>query len=225
MARQVNLKPFYLGLAALGVAGAGGIWWAKSQAGGSGPAVVDPAPVAGDAFEGYVLGSEAAPVEIVEYADFQCPACAHFAILTGPDVKQRLVATGQVRWRFMDFPLPMHPHAPAAHLAAACAAEQGRFWPMHDQLFFQQSDWSSSRRPERRFREYAGAIGLDVARYDACMEERRYAGRIQATKEAGVARGVGSTPTFVVGNLMVSGSLPYDSLKTLVERVQRRASP
>ncbi len=223
MAESMNLKPFYFGLAAVAVIGIGGLLWARSG-GRSGAEVVEPVSVSVTGFEGYVIGSDAAPVEVIEYADFQCPACAHFAILTGPDVRQRLVATGQVRWRFFDFPLPMHPNAPAAHHAAACAAEQGRFWEMHDQLFFHQSEWAGMSRPARRFRDYAKAVGLDQGQFDTCLESDRYAARIEATKQEAVTRGVQSTPTFIVGNLRVSGSLPYDSLKALVDRAARSAA-
>lgn len=221
MAGSLNLKPFYLGLAAIAAVGAGGIWWARSSAAGGGAETVAPVPVSVGTAEGYVLGNAAAPVEIIEYADFECPACAHFAILTGPDVKQRLVATGQVRWRFFDFPLPMHRHAREAHHAAACAGEQEQFWAMHDQLFFGQQEWVTAGRPGRKFRDYARTIGLDLGRYDDCMDSQRYAGRIEAAKQDGVARGVTATPTFIIGNLRVSGSLPYDSLKSLVDRAAR----
>lgn len=218
MAGSMNLKPFYLGLAVVAVAGASGIWWAARSGGGGGYEAVEPVPVAAGSFAGYVLGSDSAPVEIHEYADFQCPACAHFAILTGTDLKQRLVATGQVRWRFFDFPLPGHQNARAAHHAAACAGEQDQFWTMHDQLFFAQQDWSTAGRPERKFRDYGRAIGLDLDRFDDCMDSRRYAGRIEATKQGGVNRGVSATPTFIIGRTMVSGSIPYDTLKSMVER-------
>ncbi|NIM52114.1 MAG: thioredoxin domain-containing protein [Gemmatimonadales bacterium] len=219
MAGPVNLKPFYVGLGVVAVAGIAAIWWAKE--GGSEARAVDPVPVSAGSFAGYVLGSDSAPVEIVEYADFECGGCAYFAILTGPDVKNRLVSTGRVRWRFRDFPLPQHRNAPAAHLAAACAGEQGRFWEMHDHIFFNQGAWVSDNRPARRFRDYARALGLDLDQYEACMDQQRYAARIQASKDEGVALGVNSTPSFIIGDILIPAALSYDSLVKLVERAER----
>lgn len=220
MAQPVTLKAFYFGLVVVAVAGVAWIWSARS---GGGPTTITEVPAGTTAAHaGYVLGSDTAPVEIIEYADFQCPACATFTILTAPDVKRRLVATGRARWRFRDFPLPSHDKALLAHHAAACAGEQNRFWPMHDQLYLQQGRWASDRRPDRVFRDYAGIIGLDLGQYDACMEEQRYAARIMATKNEGQALGVNSTPSFIVGNQLIAGSVPFDTLAAMVERAANR---
>jgi protein-disulfide isomerase len=226
VARVRNLKPFYLGLAVVAVAGAGWIWMAAK--GGSGAPIsapVDEAAVARAAgFPGYSLGSPDAPVTVIEYADFQCPACAQFAILTMHDVKQRLIAAGRVRWQFRDFPLPGHRHSRLAHHAAACAGEQGRFWEMHDQLFYGQSTWSAERNPYGRFRDYARAVGLDLARYDECMESARYSARIEASVRDGEQLGVSSTPTFIIGNRRYPGFMTYDALRALIDSVAAASS-
>ncbi len=220
MARSINLKPFYFGLGAVAVAGGAWIWMAKAPAGGTTTSVNPDLAGIATGFEGYLLGADSAPVEVIEYADFQCPACAQFAILTMPDVRRRLINTGLVRWRFRDFPLPMHDKANVAHLAAACAGEQGRFWEMHDQLYYNHGVWVRERRAERKFRDFARAVGVELKRYDACIKEGRYAARIAGTKNDGVALGVSSTPTLVIGGLMVAGSIRYDSLRTLVDRAR-----
>jgi protein-disulfide isomerase len=215
------LTGFYVILGAIVVVGAGALWLARRSGEGPGVQVIDsiPAP-ASAAFEGYVLGSDSAPVTIVEYADFECGACAQFAILTGPDIKQRLVQTGRVRWIFRDFPIEGHRNSLPAHLAAACAAEQGRFWEMHDQLYFNHRRWVLEARPARRIRELAAAIpGVDARRFNDCLGSARYQDRILASQRAGVERGVSSTPTFDINNLRVSGAIGYDSLRVLVDRV------
>lgn len=220
MAGQSGLKGFYIGIAVVAVGGIGAIWWARqSSANAGGPTEVGPLPVAGVAFPGYTMGSDSAPVEIIEYGDFQCPACAQFSVLTVPDVKQRLVATGRVRWTFRDFPLESHPNAMPAHLAAACSGEQGQFWAMHDLLYFRHNEWALERRPARRFKKFAESIGLDVDRYEECMDSRRYAGRILATKRDGAALGVGSTPTLIVGNMRIPGAISYDSVRAIVDNL------
>lgn len=217
MAGPRGMRGFYLGLAAIAVIGVVGLWLARQAGRGAGPQVVDPVPLAAGAFEGHVLGSDSAPVTIVEYADFECPACAQFAVLTGPDIKQRLVATGRVRWIFRDFPLDGHRNAMPAHLAAACAGEQGQFWAMHDQIFFNHGRWVSEARPERRLRELARAVGLDGDRFDECLDSGRYRDRILASKQAGIERGVASTPTFEFNGLRVSGALLYDRVRAIVD--------
>jgi protein-disulfide isomerase len=226
MARVKNLKVFYGALAVVTAAGVGWIWMA-ARGGGGAPisAPVDEAAVARAAgFPGYSLGSPDAPISVIEYADFECPACAQFAILTMHDVRQRLVAAGLVRWQFRDFPLPGHRHSRLAHHAAACADEQGRFWEMHDQLFYGQSTWASERNPYGRFREYARALGLDLTRYDGCMESARYSARIEASFRDGEQLGVNSTPTFIIGNRRYPGFMAYDALKALIDSAAAAAA-
>jgi len=217
MARQINMKVFYGVLGAIVVIGAGALWMARSRAGGSVTQIVDaPIPLGTSAFAGYVIGSDTAPVEIVEYADFTCVHCAEFAILQGPDVKRRLVDTGLARWRFRGFALSQASLLPLH--AAACVGEQGRFWEMSDSLMFNQRDWTSSGQPLKDFRDYARAVGADLSEYDTCMEEGRYAARIMVTRDEIANSGIHSTPTFDIGNIRAAGAIPFDSVKALVER-------
>ena len=155
MAAGRSLKPFYIGLVVVAVTGGLMIARSMNQSRGSapGPGVLLPPIALASGPRGVVLGSDSAPVEIAEYSDFQCPFCARFAVLQLPDIRERLINTGRVRWRFMNFPLDGHPNTRPAHLAAACAAEQGRFWEMHDAVYQGQGDWSESRRPNGFFRD------------------------------------------------------------------------
>ncbi len=215
---MAGMKGFYIGLGALAVGGAGVLLVAMSRGAAelpSGPIEVA-AIESGRGWGGYVVGDADAPVEIIEYADFECPACRVQWVMTVQDVKQRLVATGQVRYTFRDFPLSMHVNSRPAHHAAACADEQGMFQQMHDKLFEMQDKWTGRSDAETRFRRYAGDIGVDLGQYDACMEEGRYRGRIQASMEGGAALGVTSTPSFIIGNRLYGGS-SYDQIKAIVD--------
>lgn len=209
------MKVFYAVLGAIAVVGIVAIWMTSMRS-SAGTQILD-APVSVDAaaHPGYVLGSESAPVEIVQYADFRCPACAAFAILQEPDIRQRLVEPGLARLRFRGFPL--HQESLLPHHAAQCAGEQGLFWEMHDQLMLNQNRWMPDQRPLSHFRDYAGAIGLDVGEYNDCMSEGRYASRLLATKDELSSLGLNATPTFDVGTFRVVGAVPYDSLRTLVD--------
>jgi len=222
MAGQQQLKTFYIALGAVAVIGVGLIFMARTKSGGSSLPVEVPAAAAA-AFDGHVLGSDSAPVTIIEYADFECPACAQFAVLTAPDVKTRLVATGEVRWIFRDFPLDGHRNSPTAHHAAQCADEQGKFWEMHDQLFFNHGRWVPERRPDRAIRDLAGAIGLDLRQYDDCMSSGRYQARLLRSKEDGKAAGVSSTPTFDINGRRYTGAFLYDDLKKIVDQAAATA--
>lgn len=181
------------------------------------------APVRAGAL-GHVLGSDSAPVEIVEFADFECPACARFAILEMPYVRERLIPTGRLKWRFMNFPLQGHTNSPAAHLAAACADEQGRFFEMTDAIFNRQNDWATARRPERLLRDYAQGVGLDLSRYESCMDTRRAQPQVDADYAEGERLGVNSTPTFFVNGRMWPGVLVYDAIRAIVDSLAPAAA-
>jgi protein-disulfide isomerase len=168
-------------------------------------------------FRGYTKGAATAPVEITEFADYQCPFCQTFATLQMPTIEQRLIQTGRVRWRYRDFPLEQHPFARLAAHSAACADEQGKYWEQHQRIYDGQSDWSSARDAGPIFRGYAKAAGLDLGRYDACMKAGKYAGRIQASHNEGTQLGVSSTPTLLVGGRLYRGRLDSDAIIKLVD--------
>ena len=174
--------------------------------------------VAGDP-QGYLLGKPDAPVQVIEFADFECPACGQFATLAEPDIRKRLIEPGTINYRFYDFPLPMHKNTWAASNAAACADEQGKFWEMHDQLFNQQDQWNgeATSRPKGKFQEYAKALGLNVDQWEACFDAKKYEPRIKANEQMAQKRGAGQTPTFVIGNRMIGGAISFDHFKALVD--------
>lgn len=224
-------RGFYLALLVVAVVGVGAISWAMQRTRAGATAIVVPEAAAlrpGTARpEGYVLGSASAPVEIVEYADFECPGCGQFATVTEPDVRTRLVNTGQARFRFYDFQVTQgHRNSPAASLAAACASDQGKFWEMHDRLFAGQNDWNTlaTDNPKPLFAGYAQAVGLDAARWGQCYDSRAHLDRLAAHRQEAVRAQVQATPTFVVGNRMLQGGqVTYDALKAAVDSAHRTA--
>lgn len=219
----------------LGVIAVAGIALIAMQARGSGPSprIVAELPP-GDAGQAqpYVYGNANAPVTISEFADFECPACAQFATLTAPDVKKRLADQGLVSLRFYDFPLEQHRNSVLASLSAACAADQNKFWEMHDRIFAGQDAWASrpgesdasaNRRASRMFADYAREIGLDESAWSTCVEEQRHLGRIRANRQLGIQRQIRSTPTFIIGNQIVPGAVSYDALKRYVDQAAAAA--
>jgi protein-disulfide isomerase len=212
------MKRFYGILAAVALVGAGALLYLISRPQVSSiPAnvTIQPSDTAG--FRGYIKGSASAPVEITEYADYQCPFCQTFATLQMPTIEERLIKTGRLRWRYRDFPLQQHPFARLAAHSAACADEQGKYWEQHDRIYEGQGDWAAARDAGDHFRDYARAIGLDLGKYDECMDSGRYAGRIQASLEEGTRAGVASTPTLLVGNRLYQGRIDSDAIRRLVD--------
>jgi protein-disulfide isomerase len=211
-------RGFWLALGLIAVLGLGALGYVASRPKVTSTAI-DPTLPALKA-EGYVIGSPNAPLEVIEFADFECPGCGQFATITEPQVRQELVNTGKVRIRFMDYPLPMHRNTWDASLAAACANEQGKFWEMHDLLFANQDRWNgeTTSKPRPIIADLAKGLGLDMTKYGACMDNETQRAKVQSHLLEAQRRNVNQTPTFIIGDQMVPGALPYDSFKQLVDQ-------
>jgi protein-disulfide isomerase len=222
-ATQAGVKRFYLILAAVALIGLGVLaYLLLRQDTVSIPANVTVQASDTSGFRGYIKGSPDAPVEITEFADYQCPFCQTFATLQMPTLDERLIKTGRVRWRYRDFPLQQHPFARLAAHSAACADEQGKYWEQHQRVYEGQSEWAGARNAAAIFRNYAKSAGLDLNRYDSCMKAGKYAGRIQASYNEGVQLGVSSTPTLLVGDRLYRGRFDSDALIKLVDSLAPR---
>ncbi len=189
--------------------------------------IVDPKIPAGAA-EGHLMGKADAPVQVLEFGDFECPGCGNFATLTEPDVRARLINTGVVGFRFFDFPLVQHKNSFTAHLAAACAEDQGKFWDMHDRIYAGQDEWSDLVRPGFSdplsvFKRYANELGMDVKTWESCVTSQKYTARIKGNQAEGARRNVSQTPTIVIGNKQVN-VVTYDQFKKLVDDVLAEAA-
>lgn len=153
-----------------------------------------------------VRGPAKAPVKIIEYSDFQCPACqkAQAAI-------QYLfeLYPGKIQLTFRHFPLAVHQWAGPAHQAAECAHEQGNFWEYHDRLYGEQPVWSSSNDPTEIFLRYARDLGLDLDRFGLCLVDERIKRRILEEREKGRSLQVSSTPTFFFNGERVVGPVEF----------------
>jgi protein-disulfide isomerase len=186
---------------------------------------VTTAPITPAQAEGYLMGNPNAPVQIMEFADFECPACGNFAVITEPDVRNRIVNTGLASYRFFDFPLPMHPNTMAASNAAACAADQGKFWEMHDELFRNQPEWNgeATHDPKKIFLGYVKSLGMNTDTWEKCFDAQTHQSRILANQAEGNRRKVQSTPTFVIGSRVIPGAMSYDVFKAYVDSAAKEA--
>ena len=169
--------------------------------------------------EGHVLGNPAAPLQVLEFGDFECPQCGNWAVVTEPDVRKRLITPGTISLRYFDFPLPMHKNTWPASNAAACAGEQGKFWEMHDEIFAKQDEWNgeATSRPKSMFVNYAKGLGLDADKFEQCLDAEKYRPQIEANAAEAERRGINSTPTFVIGKRVIPGNIGFDAFKAYVD--------
>lgn len=229
-AKGSSKRPFYTALVLVAIVGAGLIGWAASRSSSAARRVVVPPQGNASQAQGYRMGSPDAPVQVMEFADYECPACANYALITEPDVRQRLIQPGLVSVQYFDFPLPMHQNTWFASNAAACADDQGKFWEMHDRLFAGQDEWNgeATNDPTKIMEGYARELGLDVNKFGQCMETRPHQQRIANNQAEAIRRHVNSTPTFFIGDRMVEGAISFDHFKALVDTIlaeKKQAAP
>lgn len=226
--RPQKKGPFYAILIGVATVAALLIVWQASRPRSSGVVTIDPNTPLPEA-QGYLMGDPNAPVQVLEFADFECPACGTYANLTKPDVVKRLVETGQISFKFLDYPLPIHLNTWDASMAAACANEQGKFWEMHDQIFATQDQWSgeATNRPKAVFSRLAQGMGLNMDQWNSCYDTQKYKLNIAANMKEGEKRMVQSTPTFIIGSKMIPGALGFDTFKAYVDSAlaQKGLSP
>lgn len=176
------------------------------------------------------LGEDAAPVKVVEFADFQCPGCREFSLQVRPRIMP-YIESGLAQLIFYDFPLGgSHVHSFLASRAARCAAEQpapggggeNAYWAMHDKLFQEQSTWSGERSVTDAFVTYAQEIGLDADAFESCLRSDKYADVVTANRMVGDQLGVNSTPTVLVNNRRIGGQSRYlsDMSNELVQALE-----
>jgi protein-disulfide isomerase len=159
--------------------------------------------------KGPAKGPAGAPVTIVEFSDFECPYCSR-----GRTTIEKVMAgyPGKIRLVFRDFPLDFHEKAQKAAEAGLCAEEQGKFWPMHDRMFDAQDKLDVAD-----LKASAKSLGLDAAKFDACLDSGKMAARVKENREAGAAVGVSGTPAFFINGRLLSGAQPLEKFKEVID--------
>lgn len=146
-----------------------------------------------DYSKGNKIGSDSAKVKLVEFSDYQCPACA----AAQPFIKKIMADYPlEVQLTYRNFPLPQHIHSRPAATAAEAAAEQGKFWEMHDKLFETQNQWSGTKDVTSFFLELAKELELDQEKIKEALEKNTFKAKISEDIAEGERLGVVSTPTF-----------------------------
>jgi len=172
-----------------------------------------------------VKGNPNAPVTVIEFSDFQCPFCSRFFQQTLPLIEENYIDTGKIKFVYKDLPLDsLHPNARAAHIAAECADEQGKFWKYHDVLFKKQPQWSNlaSSELQNKFTEFATDMGLKAASFESCLQSPNIADEVNKDTLEAASYGATGTPTFFIGNeedgfVKLVGAQPYQTFQAVID--------
>ncbi|MDO8508155.1 MAG: DsbA family protein [Nanoarchaeota archaeon] len=181
-----------------------------------------------DADDDAVLGDKDAPVEIIEFSDYQCPFCRKFWTETYSQIKKEYVETGKVKFVYRDFPLDsIHPAATPAGIAAECVREKGgdeAYFKMHDKIFTEGNilDGGSATAPVTKtaqfgaveLKKWAKELGYDIG---SCLDSNKYKSEIQNDLAEGSAAGVQGTPAFFVNGKLLSGAQPFSAFKQAID--------
>ena len=164
-----------------------------------------------------IEGSASAPVWVIEVSDFQCPYCRQFHDESYGELKRAYVDSGKVRLAYVNFPLSMHKNAFAASESAMCAAAQNKFWEMHDALFTTQRSWENLPSPQKMFDSLAVAQGVELPAFQKCVSGHLMKPMIEADIDRATKQGVESTPTFLIGGMMVTGAQPIANFRRAID--------
>ena len=173
-----------------------------------------------DPLAGRIRGSRTAPVTVYEMSDFQCPYCRQFALETFPALDSAYVATGKVRWAFINFPLTsIHQNAAAAAEIALCAAKQDKFWPVHDLLYRHQDVWAPLKEPAAFLLSLADSAHLSKTTLLACAKAQSTDAEVRADAEGAQRTGAGSTPSFYIEGGLLVGAQPLPVFRQVLDSV------
>lgn len=163
-------------------------------------------------------GPATAPVTVYEMSDFQCPFCKRFTEQFFPEIEKAYIATGKVRWIYINYPLTsLHPNAVAAAEFAMCAAREGKFWPAHDALFRHQDVWGPLKNPGPFLLSLADTVKVSRARITSCLEKAEMRDLVKRDSDGSVKAGANSTPTFYVEGGLLRGAYPMSVWRPILD--------
>jgi protein-disulfide isomerase len=163
------------------------------------------------------MGDPNAPVTIIEYSDFQCPACKLFHDQAETAMINEYVSNGTVYFVYKPMGNWIGPESAQAAEAAYCAADQDRFWDFHATLFANQGTENSGNYSDRRLVAMAEAIGLDMDAFNNCLDSNKYRDQVNQDRAEGDAAGVQGTPSFSINGKLVGGAISFTQLQQEVE--------
>lgn len=162
----------------------------------------------------HVKGNATSTVLIVEYSDFQCPACKAYY----PVIRQIVAEYGdRIALVYRHFPLvTIHMNAEFAARASEAANKQGKFWEMHDMLFEKQNEWSEAVDPIKYFESYASLIGISVDQFKTDFASKDVRDLVKAERLHGLQIGLQGTPTFFVNGVQIQNPQSFEEFKDII---------
>ncbi len=170
----------------------------------------------------HVQGSASAPVTLIEYSDFQCPACENFYYSVEKLLQDEPTTT--LRFVYRQFPLPQHANAIPSATAAEAAGKQGKFWEMYSVIFKNHTDWTELADASPVFAGYAKTIGLDMDKFAADLKVPTLQAKIQADLQSGQVAGINATPTFFINGKAINNPKSYADFKKLIDEAASTSS-
>ncbi len=166
--------------------------------------------------DSYQTSSTSAQVTIVEFGDYECPACGQ----VNPVIKQLIKDyQDKINFVFRNYPLPQHKNASVAALAAEAAGAQGKFWEMHDKLYETQNNWSQSDKPLDIFADYAKSMNLDVDKFKSDVSSKKYQDKINQDVSDGNNLNITATPTFYINGIVLPGVPSESQFKSAIDQI------
>ncbi|MBI2624423.1 DsbA family protein [Candidatus Parcubacteria bacterium] len=162
------------------------------------------------------LGPADAKVTIIEFSDFQCPFCGRFFRDTEPKIVENYVKAGKVRFVYRDLAFLGEESLRAAE-AAQCAFEQGKFWEYHDALFTNQSGENEGAFKDDNLKRFARDLKLDSAKFDGCLDSRKYRSEVEKDTDDARLAGATGTPTVFINGRIIVGARPYEDFARVIE--------
>jgi len=188
---------------------------ASKQNGVSGGALADSFILDSDNIKGD-RNSTTTPI-LIEYSDFQCPACASYHPMIRKATEE---LSGKFIFIYRHFPLAQHKNARPAATAAEAAGKQGKFWEMHDMIFENQRDWAEAKNAEEIFAGYAKELGLDAVKFKNDLTLKEIKNKVDADYASGIKAGVNSTPSFFLNGKKIANPRDYFELKAAIENAK-----
>jgi protein-disulfide isomerase len=169
-----------------------------------------------------VLGNADAKVTIIEFSDYQCPYCRAFWKNTFPQLKSEYIDKGLARFVYRDFPLDYHDMSQKYAEATECAADQNKFWEMHDKIFAEQEKKGSgttiSGITVKDVKKWAQQIGLDSGAFGQCLDSGKYADEVKKDFADAEKAGLDGIPSFVINGQLLVGAQPFSAFKTAIDK-------
>lgn len=169
-----------------------------------------------------ILGSESAPVTIIEFGDYQCPYCQMWNQQTKPAIEANYIESGKANLIFVDFPI-IGPDSVKAHASTYCADEQGLYWQYHDFLYANQGHENDGWASANSLKLLATKMpGLDVEAFSGCVDSGMYESRVQTNKGIATQAGARSTPSFIIvgpegSATQITGAQPYGTFQMAID--------